>query len=160
MNKFILTVLSALCLLACACKKDNQKKEASDLYFTANKDNVSWVSTGHSFAEVGGAKNFYLGGNKGEEHLTIRMTMNSLNEYVLVTDKTEFLITVGQDAGVARYVLDEQAANTINITNYDMKKVIMEGNFKLTFKKATGLDGYPATVTFTDGKFKLSKAYD
>jgi hypothetical protein len=160
MNKFILTVLSALCLFACACKKDKQQKKASDLYLTANKDNANWVTNWHTFGEVGGAKNYQLIGNKGEEHLYIKLTMNNLNQFVLDNDKTEFHITIGLDAVAARYVLDNGTTNTVNVTNYDAKSVIMEGNFQLKFKKLSGLDGYPATVTFTDGKFKVSKAYD
>jgi hypothetical protein len=160
MKTLTLMALSVLCLLTCACKKDKQQKEVSNLYLTANKDNANWVTTWHTFAEIGGAKNYRLIGNKGEEHLNIGVTTNSLNQYVLVSDKTEFYITVGQDVLVARYILDESASNTIDVTNYDMKRVIMEGNFKLTFKRVTGQDSYPTTVTFTNGKFRVSKAYD
>jgi len=159
MKKLILIVLSAICLFASACKKDKQTKK-DEMYLTATKDNAKWVTNWHTFGEVDGAKNYILLGTKGEEHLRVRVTTNSLNQFVLDTEKTEFHITIGLDAVAARYILDESTENIVDITNYDTRRVIMEGNFKLKFKKLSGLDGYPATVTFTDGKFKVSQAYD
>jgi len=159
MKRFILIALSAICLFASACKKDKQTKQ-DEMYLTATKDNAKWVTNWHTFGEVDSAKNFIILGSKGEEHLRIRLTTNSLNQIIMDAAKTELHITIGLDAVAARYVLDNSATNTVNITNYDAKSVIMEGNFQLKFKKLSSLDGFPATVTFTDGKFKVSKAYD
>jgi len=160
MNRFIITALSVFCLLASACKKDKQAKEPDNLYLTATKDNTNWITNWHTYADVDAAKNYVLVGINKEENINIRLTVNSSNQYVLVEDKTVFYITVGQDAIVARYTPDNSAGNTVNVTNHDIKNALIEGNFNIKFKKISGADTYPATVNFTDGKFRMSKAYD
>lgn len=159
MKRFTLIALAVFLLLIYSCKKDKQENQKEETYFTADKDNVNWGSKPGTFAELA-AKDYYMTGHKGEERLVINMSTNSLNQYVLVNAKTEYYITIGRDAVVASYTPDETANNTIKVTNYDMKKVIMTGEFDIRFKKVTGGDSYPATVAFTNGKFKLATATD
>ncbi|MVN92591.1 hypothetical protein [Mucilaginibacter aquatilis] len=159
MRKLALVVFAVLSVIIGSCRKDSKPIEKQDFYFTANKNNESWVAQFVAFGE-NGAKNYVLVGNKLEEHFRINITTNSLNQYVVIAPKTEFIITVGQDAVVARYILDEDATNKVNVTSYDTTKVIMKGNFNIYLKKVTGDNNYPATINFSSGNFKLTKAYD
>jgi hypothetical protein len=94
--------------------------------------------------------------NVGEEHLYINFTSNSPNSYQLNKAKTNFNITVGQDAVSANYVLDESKINTANITDINVAKKTINGNFTLYFKKTNGFESYPANIAFTNGKFYLT----
>ncbi|WP_295770842.1 DUF6252 family protein [uncultured Mucilaginibacter sp.] len=159
MKKLTCIVLATLSMFIISCKKDKDNEQKQDFYFTADKNNEKWVAQFVAFGE-NGAKNYVLVGNKLEEHLRINITTNSLNQYVVIAPKTEFIITIGQDAVVARYILDEDATNKVNVTSYDTTKVIMKGNFNIYLKKVTGDNTYPATINFSSGNFKLTKAYD
>jgi hypothetical protein len=154
MKNFTLIALALLSLIICSCKKDKQ----SPYYLTANKDNTNWKADipGSGISNETAKNEYYVYGHNGEEHITINLLMNSQNQYELNKAKTQFTITVGLDAVSALYTLDDNANNTVTITNTNVNKRTMTGNFNLVFKKSSGHSSYPATVTFTNGKFLLA----
>ena|GEM_PF-3993027 len=177
MKKFTFIILALVTVFTISCKKDKDARKNSDYYLSANKNNASWTSP--SFGEqattsssqqiaanVFPIQNSYytkpsynelvVVANVGEEHLYINLFASSPNAYQFDKTKTKFYITVGQDAISARYVLDENKTNTANITDINISKKTIRGNFILNFKKANGHESYPTTIAFTDGKFFLT----
>jgi hypothetical protein len=177
MKKFTLIILALVTVFTISCKKDKDVRKNSDYYLSANKNNASWTSPSFNgqattsssqqlTAGVYPIQNSYytkpsdneiiVVANVGEEHLYIYLLESSPNAYQLNKAKTSFYITVGQDAVSAKYVLDESQTNTANITNINISKKTISGNFILNFKKANGHESYPTTIAFTDGKFHLT----
>ena len=177
MKRFPLIVLTLLTVFTISCKKDKNVRKNSDYYLSAMKNNVAWNSPSVdeqssasgsqqlSFAGTPFYNSYYttsanneiiIIASVGEEHLYINMLSNGPNSYQFDKAKTKFYITVGQDAMGADYALDDSKTNTANITNMNVAKKTISGNFILNFKKVYGHESYPATVAFTNGKFYLT----
>jgi len=71
---------------------------------------------------------------------------------------SSYHMSVGGDAGVNDFELDESKTNYLEITRYDAQLGIVEGRFQLNYfitRRSTYDGDAPDVVQFTDGHFKV-----
>ena len=154
MKNLSLIALVLLSVLTFSCtKKMDCCVLAYQPFITAEKNNVKWD------AQVGTTKiapdSIAITGTQTEERLIMRIKFAGKGTYTLTGNQAKFFTTVGQDVITSDYYVDNAAASTIQITEYDYNQAIITGTYSVALKKTSAdrYPSYPESVKFLSGKF-------
>lgn len=98
----------------------------------------------------------YIFGTKGDEHIRIIIKPTNTGKYYITPRSGMYYITVGGDVTGAEYPATVDTANQVNITGYDLKKGLIQGEFNIRFLKGGRYAGtdYANEVKFLRGMFR------
>lgn len=153
MKKLILICASSLLIITACTKKDCYVLPPHASFIIAEKGGEKWAAAPEALKI--GTDSMAITGRENEAQLSIRIKFTGKGNYTLKGTQAKYYITVGQDAMVAEYVLDTNAANKLEVFNYDTNKGIIDGTFSLTLKKvyANPENAYPNQIKFLNGQF-------
>ncbi|MBD1364838.1 hypothetical protein IDJ77_13535 [Mucilaginibacter sp. ZT4R22] len=156
MKKLTLPALIILCLFTAACSKRNCcVPPVIAPYIGADKNSVKW--TAEATAEKQGTDTLLIVGSQTEERLIMRLKFTGKGTYTLQNTQAFYFTTIGGDVFTSRYNVDNTAASTLTVTNYDEATKLVSGTYSLTLKKEypNPSSAYPETVKFANGMFHV-----
>jgi hypothetical protein len=156
MKKFTLLALVVFSLLTAACTKRNCcVPPVIAPYIGADKNLVKW--TGEATAEKQGTDTLLIVGSKTEERLIMRLKFNGKGTYTLQNNQAFYFTTIGGDVFTSEYIVDNTAASTLTVTDYNETSRLVSGTYSLMLKRdyPNPSTAYPETVKFANGMFHV-----
>ncbi|TFF38261.1 DUF6252 family protein [Mucilaginibacter psychrotolerans] len=156
MKKLTLLALIFLCLVTAACTKHNCcVPPPITPYIGADKNTVKW--TGEATAEKQGTDTLLIIGSKTEERLIMRLKFTGEGIYTFQNTQAFYFTTIGGDVFTSEYIVDETAASTLTVTDYNETSRLASGTYSLTLKRnyPNPTSAYPQKVQFVNGMFHV-----
>jgi hypothetical protein len=130
MKKLILICLSFVLILT-ACTKETKMccvLPPSEPFIIADKGSDKWQAE-PEILKIG-ADSIAITGKENEARLSLHIKFTGKGNYALKDKQPTYYLTVGQDVMVAEYVLDTNAANKLEVFNYDSNKALLTALFR------------------------------
>nr|WP_294947306.1 DUF6252 family protein [uncultured Mucilaginibacter sp.] len=156
MKKITLPALFVLCLFTAACSKRNCcVPPVVTPYIGADKNSVKW--TGEATAEKQGADTLLIIGSKTEERLIMRLKFTGKGIYTFQNNQAFYFTTIGGDVFTSEYIVDNTAASTLTVTDYNETTRLVSGTYSLALKRdyPNPSVAYPESLKFTNGMFNV-----
>jgi len=154
--RYIIIILFAFQILTLtACKKS----DSMDFYLKAYKNGSNLTLSPYTgFKPLITKDTLVIVARCGEENIVLFIKNNGLGTYHSSDIKAYHYTTVGLDAVVSKYALNNNATNTIVLTQYDD---VVTGTFNLNLSKTSGDANYADNLTLSNGTFraKISNTY-
>ncbi|OCX50351.1 hypothetical protein BEL04_21425 [Mucilaginibacter sp. PPCGB 2223] len=168
--KKLLSVLIVACLIfSINCTKVDNKEHPvccvlpqPAAFIFAQKNGVSWSAIAYNAAIVQDSLKI-TGHMDDTEVLGITIKYNGTGQYTLTGNQVYYHNTTSPMVALvnlSNYTLDNTAANTLSISNYDSSANTVSGTFSIVLTKTYGAPntGFPQNINFLNGNFKLPLA--
>jgi hypothetical protein len=122
MKNLLLICASSLLIITACSKKNCCVPVPYAPFIIAEKGGEKWGAA--PVALKIGTDSIAITGTETDAQLSIRLKFTGKGTYTIKGTQARYYITVGQDVMVAEYVLDTNAANKLEVFNYDSNKGI------------------------------------
>lgn len=160
MKLLTFTALLLASLFLASCQKADQNEVTVNYYMKATKNDKAWSALNLTSLKKTGNDTLTLkaqaipeGSSLPDETLIITLKANDEGQYQPIRAKTAYITTVGLDVVTNTYVLTNEAANTITLTDLDEDDKTVKGSFNLKFKNANPKAPATDVITFKSGDF-------